>query len=294
MGQTWPNRFYLHAATSGGRRENRPLWLNAPPTIWERMAMKCRSVKQYAAGPVLWSTVAFPSQALSGNTPYEAGGIEDFFRDARAGNLPALSVIDPDFKVSDGSPLKDIRVSDAFLASIYRAMAESSQWSRSLLVILYDEHGGYFDHVAPPQAADAQADFTQLGFRVPAFVVGPTVWSGKVVSTQFDHASVAATLATRFGIESMGPRMEAAHDLATCIDPARVGQPCAPPRLPVVELGAACAVTAAANSSSQHEMEQILDQGDVPAELVDPRSTGDRFGSWLRYAQDLEAVKLVG
>ncbi|MBC8131682.1 MAG: hypothetical protein H7X95_01770, partial [Deltaproteobacteria bacterium] len=67
MGQTWPNRFYLHAATSGGRRENRPLWLNAPPTIWERMALKCHSVKQYAAGPVLWSTVAFPSQALAGN-----------------------------------------------------------------------------------------------------------------------------------------------------------------------------------------------------------------------------------
>ncbi len=294
MGQTWPNRFYLHAATSGGRRENRPLWLNTPPTIWDRMALKCRSVKQYAAGPVLWSTVAFPGQSLSGNTPYQSGGIEDFFRDARTGQLPALSVIDPDFKVTDGYPMKDIRVSEAFLASIYRALAESPQWSRTLLVIMYDEHGGYFDHVPPPCTVDARPDFAQLGFRVPAFVVGPTVWSGQVVSTQFDHASIAATLATRFGIQSMGPRMEAANDLASCIDPARVGQSCAPPRLPMVELSAACADTVGANASSQGEVEQILNDGGVPREFVDPRSTEERFGSWLRHAQELEAVKLVG
>jgi len=294
MGQTWPNRFYLHAASSGGRRENRPLWLNTPPTIWERMALKCRSVKQYAAGPVLWSTVAFPGQALSGNTPYEGGGIEDFFRDARTGNLPEMSVIDPDFKASDGYPMRDIRVSDAFLSSIYRAMTESPQWSRSMLVIIYDEHGGYFDHVAPPRTDDAREDFRQLGFRVPAFVFGPTVWSGKVVSTQFDHASIAATLATRFGIESLGPRMDAARDLSSCIDPSRVGIAVAPPRLLAVELPAQCTAEVVAGASSQAEVEQVLDERSVPAEFVDPRSTEERFGSWLRAAQELEAVKLVG
>ncbi len=294
MGQTWPNRFYLHAATSGGRRENKPLWLNAPPTIWERMALKCRSVKQYAAGPILWTTVAFPGMALSGNAPFEIGGVEDFFREARTGNLPELSVIDPDFKVSDGYPMRDVRLGDAFLSSVYRAMAESPQWSRSLLIVCYDEHGGYYDHVPPPQTADARADFRQLGFRVPAFVIGPTVWSGKVVSTQFEHASVAATLATRFGIESLGPRMDASADMATCIDPARVGTPCAAPRLPAVELPASCAATVGAATTSQGEMEQALNQGDVPAAFVDPRSTEERFAGWLRAAQELEAVKLVG
>jgi phospholipase C len=294
MGQTWPNRFYLHATTSGGRRENRPLWLNAPPTIWERMALKCHSVKQYAAGPILWTTVGFPGMALSGNTPYQIGGIEDFFSDARTGNLPELSVIDPDFKVSDGCPMHDIRLGDAFLSSIYRAMAESPQWSRSMLIITYDEHGGYFDHVAPPMTADARADFRQLGFRVPAFAIGPTVWSGKVVSTQFEHSSVAATMATRYGIESLGPRMDASADLASCIDPARVGAPCAPPRLFPVELPANCAAELAAAPTSQTEMDEFLDDRAVRAALVDPRSTEERLGSWLRAAQELEAVKLVG
>jgi phospholipase C len=294
LGPTWPNRFYLHATTSGGRRENLPLGLDAPPTISERMALKCRTVKQYAAGPVLWSTVALPSESLSGNTPYRAGGIEDFFRDARMGMLPSLSVIDPDFKVSDGSPLRDIRLADAFVASIYRAMAESPQWSRSLTVFTYDEHGGYFDHVAPPQAIDPRPEFAQLGFRVPTVVVGPTAWEGRVVSTPYEHASVAATLATRFGIRTLGPRMDAARDLADCIDPARVALPRAAPVLPKVELPNVVQVNGALDVAGPAELERAIAGDDVPPELVDPRSSQERFGSWLRLAQELDAVKLVG
>ena len=294
MGQTWPNRFYLHAASSGGRRENRPLWLDAPPTIWERMALKCRHIKQYAAGSVLWSAVAFPGKTFSGSTAYHRGRIEDFFADARRGTLPEFSLIDPDFLVSDGYPMHDIRVSEAFLSSIYRAMSEGPQWGRSLLVITYDEHGGYFDHVSPPAAADVRPDFRQLGFRVPALVVGPTVWNGKAVSTQFEHASIAATLATRFGIESLGPRMDAANDLASCIDPGKVGISAPAPRLPTVELSARSAALATTMPSSQNEMEQLLEQGNVASELVDARSAEERFRSWLRHAQELDAVKLVG
>jgi phospholipase C len=293
MGQTWPNRFYLHATTSGGRRENRPLWSSALPTIWERMAFKCRRIKQYAAGSVLWSTVAFPGKSFSGSTPYHRGSIEDFFRDAQTGNLPEFSVIDPDFQHSDGSPMHDIGVSEAFLSSIYRAMAESSQWSKSMLVVVYDEHGGFFDHVAPPRTVDIRPDFAQLGFRVPAFVVGPMVWKGQVVSTQFEHASVAATLATRFGIDSLGERMDAAKDLATCIDP-RVVVPRPAPRLPIVELSARSVAMAPMMTTSQSEIDESVKRGEVPTDLVEARSPEERFRSWLRHAQDLEAVKIVG
>lgn len=292
MGQTWPNRFYLHATTSGGRRENRPLWLNAPPTIWERMALTCRNVKQYAAGPILWSTVAFPGVALSGNTPYHRGGIEDFFSDAREGNLPALSVIDPDFETSDGYPMHDIRVSEAFLASIYRALANSPQWAGVLLVVMYDEHGGFFDHVAPPLTVDPRPDFAQLGFRVPAFVVGPSVWNGGVVSTQFDHASIAATLAARFGIDSLGPRMDAANDLSSCVDPGKIGKPAMPaPRLFPIEMSSGDLNLAMGTSTSQSEMQELMST--VPSEMIDTRSRTDRFRSWLRHAQELEALKVV-
>jgi phospholipase C len=162
-----------------------------------------------------------------------------------------------------------------------------------LLVVVYDENGGYFDHVPPPRTADARPEFGQLGFRVPAFVVGPTVWSGGVVSTQLEHASVAATLGTRFGIESLGIRMDAANDLSSCIDPAKVGRPvAAAPRLFPVELSSQDVTQALATPTSQSEMHDLLRSGAVPAQMVDGRSTNDRFRSWLRHAQELEAVKV--
>jgi phospholipase C len=74
--------------------------------------------------------------------------------------------------------------------------------------------------VPPPQTADPLPEFRQLGFRVPAIVAGPLVRRGAVVSTPFEHVSIAATLRTRFGIASLGPRMDAAPDLSSCLEPA--------------------------------------------------------------------------
>ena len=67
--------------------------------------------------------------------------------DAAAGELPNLAIIDPDFEANDGHPPHDLALCEAFVASVYRALAESPQWSRSLLVVMFDEHGGFFDHV---------------------------------------------------------------------------------------------------------------------------------------------------
>jgi phospholipase C len=295
MGQTWPNRYYLHATTSQGRRDNHPMGFDAPPTIWERLADVCVSAKNYAAGPVHWYTVAFPTKSLSGNDAMVPAFIESFFRDARAGTLPAFSLIDPDFKVNDGYPGHDLALNEAFVASIVRAMAESPQWARSLLVITFDEHGGYFDHVAPPLAVDPRRDFRQLGFRVPAILVGPTVRQGGVVSTTFDHDSVAAPLRTRFGLHTLGKRMDAANELSSCIDPALLGAPAAPPRdLPMVELDRRMHLTNALRATSQSEVQQALETGETPSHLVDGRADADRLRSWLRVAQDLGAVKVRG
>jgi phospholipase C len=291
MGPTWPNRDFLHATTSAGQT-NLPMGFDAPPTIWERLALQCRSVKHYAAGPVLWYVVGFPTKMLSGNAPFEPGHIEDFFRDARSGNLPEFSIIDPDFKVSDGYPGHDLALAEAFLASIYRAMAEGPQWQRSTLIITYDEHGGYFDHVAPPQVSDADPAFQHLGFRVPAIVVGPTVWQGKSISTQFDHCSIASTMATRFGIRSMGARMDATNDLAACIDPARIIAPRLAPHLPRVDVDARKVAASLGQSSSQAGIDAALKARSVPEHTVDPRSAEDRIKSWLRHAQELEAVRV--
>jgi phospholipase C len=294
MGPTWPNRFYLQATTSDGRRDNKPMGLNGPATLWERMAERCRSTRNYFAAPAPWYAAAFPAKSFSGNDAVVAARIEDFFRDARTGNLPEFAIIDPDFLSNDGHPAHDLSLSEVFLSSIYRAMAESPQWNRSLLIVTYDEHGGYYDHVAPGQTADPLADFRQLGFRVPAMVIGPTVWQGKVISQPFEHVSVAATLAARYGIESLGPRMDAASDLSACIDPARVDAPAAPPRsFPLIEVKQAQVTAALAQPPSQRELAELIDDHKVPEKMVDPRSHEERLNGWLRQAQELDVVKVV-
>jgi phospholipase C len=293
MGQTWPNRYYLHATTSAGQKVNHPLGFDAPLTIWERMAQRCRSGRNYAAGRVLWHTVAFPARVFSGESAMVPGTVEDFFRDARGGNLPNLAIIDPDFAINDAYPTRSPAPCEAFVASIVKALAESPQWSRSLLLILFDEHGGFYDHLPPPTTLDLRPDFRQLGFRVPALAVGPTVRSGAVVSTALEHVSVAATLRERFGIETLSPRMDATSGISACIDPERIGAPSLPPRnLEPVELSSSLVGRLTAQASSQPEVEAVLRAGRLPVDLVDPRSDQERLSSWLRHAQELGAVKI--
>jgi phospholipase C len=295
MGQTWPNRFYLHATTSAGKRVNRPLGPDAPISVWERLAERCLSTRNYAAGKVLWYSVAFPTRMFSGESAVVPGQIEDFFRDARAGNLPNFSIIDPDFTVNDAYPMRSLALCEAFVSSIVRALAESPQWKRSLLLILFDEHGGYYDHVPPPRTVDLLPDFRQLGFRVPALAVGPTVRRGAVVSTPLEHVSVAATLRARFGIETLSPRMDAASDISGCIDPLHFADPAPPPHdLPRVELQGGARTAAAHARSSQTEIDEALRAGRVRADLVDGRSDEERIASWMRHAQELDAVRIRG
>jgi phospholipase C len=293
MGQTWPNRYYLHATTSGGQRINHPLGFNAPLTIWERMAQRCCSGRNYAAGRVLWHTVAFPSRVFSGESAMVPGTIEDFFRDARGGNLPNLALIDPDFAVNDAYPTRSPAPCEAFVASIVKALAESPQWSRTLMLVIFDEHGGFYDHVPPPSTVDLRPDFRQLGFRVPALAIGPTVRTGAVVSTPLEHVSLAATLRDRFSIETLSPRMDVTSGISDCIDPRRVVAPSPPPRdLQPVELTASMVAGLTSQASSQPELEAALQAGGLPVDLVDSRSDRDRLSSWLRHAQELEAVKI--
>ena len=295
MGPTWPNRFFLHAASSNGRKGNIEWGAGEPATVWERMADRCRTAKNYYAGVVAWHSMAFLKRAISGGGALVPERIENFFRDARQGTLPELAIIDPDFHVNDLHPPHTLAMGEAFLGAIVRALEESPQWPRLLLVVLYDEGGGFFDHVPPPTTMDRDPEFRQLGFRVPALVIGPQVWRGRVVSTPFEHVSVLSTLRTRFGIERLGPRMDAAADLTPCLDPGRLtasegprlgGE--APVLLARTEVAACCAW-----QNSQEEMQKGLQAGVLPPALVDPRPTLERVSAWLRPAQELAAVRLL-
>jgi phospholipase C len=293
MGPTWPNRYYLHAATSEGRKSNLPMGLSPPPTVWQRLADRCVSAKNYYSGSIPWYSITFPANSFSGNDAVTPEPIDHFFTDADRGELPAFSIIDPDFGVSDGHPPHDFGLAEAFISSIQRALAASRHWPRALLVVNFDEHGGFYDHVPPPLVPDPNPEFQRIGFRVPTLVVGPTVRRGAVVSTPFEHVSVLSTLATRFGIASLGPRMDAAADLSSCIDPAAIDAVSPATALaPTVDIPASVLKTAHLRTTSQPEMEALAAAGGVPAHHVDTRSAEERLAAWMRHAQALEAVRV--
>lgn len=289
LGPTWPNRFYLHATTSGGKKDNTPFFVGAPETIWERLKSQNLSYKNYAAGAVTWYVGGFAGKVLQLNP---SAPIKDFFDSAKAGTLPSFSLIDPDFTASDDHPAHNIQRGQAFVASIYKALAESPGWSKTLFIITYDEHGGFFDHVPPPVAVDANAEFTNHGFRVPAFVIGPTVKKGYVCKKTLEHSSVAATLSTRFGIKSLSKRMDAASDISDCIDPAKIKAPAKPPAgMPTVAMTMQAALYDGVGPSSQPMLETMVAQGIAPR--VDERSDQARIASWLDDAVRLGAVRIV-
>jgi phospholipase C len=265
--------------------------LSPPPTIWERMADRCWTGKNYYSSRLPWYSLAFPAKAFSGNDAIVPETLDHFYRDAAAGELPNLAIIDPDFEANDGHPPHDLALCEAFAASVYRALAESPQWPRSLLVVLFDEHGGFFDHVPPPRTEDPNPEFRQLGFRVPAIVAGPLARRGAVVSTTFEHVSIAATLKSRFGIASLGRRMDVANDLSSCLDLAAVPAPA--PALAAVTLSESRTLRAPLRATSQPEMHALAAASGVPAGHVDPRSGDDRVKAWLRHAQALESVRVI-
>jgi phospholipase C len=166
-------------------------------------------------------------------------GIEDtFVNRVVSGNLPGVSFIDPRFidippewDANDDLAPADVCRGQQLVAHVYSLLTAFESWSKTLLIITYDEHGGFYDHATPagmPTAEDAQPfprvhpDGPQhLGVRVPAFVVSPWVDGGKVFHTTYDHTSILKTILQRFApadfaiAETFGARAAAANGLLT-------------------------------------------------------------------------------
>jgi phospholipase C len=238
MGPTFPNRYYWLAGTSMGVQSNvLPSGGFTHPTVFGRMK---------AAGidfGIYYSDIPFIS--LMGDIDIDPANYlettEQFFHDAAAGELPSVSYVDPPFSNADDHPPHHPILGQQFLASVYNALASSPQWERSLLVITYDEHGGFFDHVPPPTSADdyASTGFNQLGIRVPAIIVGPYVKQGFVSSVARDHTSALKQIENMFGTAPLSARTTAATDLSELIDTARLakGDAAEPVTVPTVQPG---------------------------------------------------------
>jgi phospholipase C len=238
LGPTLPNRMYWHAGTSNGATNNDEVLNGAfegVPSIHHRMNDSGIDWAYYYGDVPVLSVLE--DLDLEGKVRRFKW---DFIDDAAAGRLPSVCYIDPGFGTNDDHPPHHPLLGQQLISAVYTALATSPQWERCMLVITYDEHGGFYDHVPPPTVPDDRAadGFDQLGFRVPAIVAGPYAKQGYVSSVQYDHTSALKHIQNVFGTEPLNMRVSAANDLVDCIDLERLeaGEPAAPVTMPAVDI----------------------------------------------------------
>ena len=107
---------------------------------------------------------------------------------------------------NDDHPHADIRAGEYFLSQIYNAVVRSPAWPRTLLILTFDEWGGFFDHVPPPAGAGLDPAHEQRGFRVPTLLISPFARRGHVAHGVYDHTSILKLLEWRFGLEPLTTR----------------------------------------------------------------------------------------
>jgi phospholipase C len=275
LGPTWPNRMYLHTAQSNGHQDNKfpsdPMGFTWP-TIYDSLnAKQVPWTYYYSDLPflALWPNL--------GNANFKRVNY-DFFDDCTNGKLPPVVFIDPAFSGNDDHPPHHPAFGQQLIGSIYQALATSPQWKNILFVVTYDEHGGFFDHVAPGTAPDAMASagFNQLGFRVPAMIMGPYAKQGYVSSTPYDHTSVLKHIEGMFGLDPLTMRDAAANDLMDAIDMDRLmkNKPADPITLPMImgpdPVPAECTAAmmkSTGNAPKLTEIEMLADAGFFPKHL---------------------------
>ncbi len=235
LGPTWPNRLYGHCGTSNGQADN-----SFPPTGGFAMKTVYKALEEVGEEwRYYYSDLPWMGLFKDHWDTLRVRPLDDFFLDVERGELPAFTWIDPAFGFSDDHPPHHPGLGQMFLATVYEALARSPVWERCLLVITYDEHGGFYDHVPPGTTDDefAEQGFSQLGFRVPALVVGPWVRPG-VDSTVLSHVSPLKYVCERFGVTPWTDRIAAANSLSVLLDQERMASntPLEPVVLPAFEV----------------------------------------------------------
>jgi phospholipase C len=196
-----------------------------------------------------------------------------FFDDCASGNLPQFSLIDMNYSTQSQENPQDISVGEAYFKQIVQAIVNSPQWKTTMLIVTYDEHGGYYDHVPPPVALapDAVAPvvapggslydgFCRYGFRVPAFVVSPYAIYNGVTHGVHDHTSMLAMVERKWNLPAMTYRDANANDLTDFLDMAAVQAGWSRATIPAPDLS-----TAPGPSVLYHGQ-----SGDLPAGAVPP------------------------
>lgn len=238
-GPTWPNRFFAHCGTAGGYLDGalRPYSM---PSVFGRMTNANKTWRIYYHDVPQSAALKEIAGWLPRTASPRAGfaRFAQFAKDCKNG-LPNYSFIEPNYwdvsfnnivdsKVpwlgigrddprsagaNDQHPPMSMYAGDRLVAQVYEALRNSKFWDTSVLLVVWDEHGGFFDHVQPPAARSPDNlviqqnfRFDRLGVRVPAIVVSPLVPKGDVCHKLFEHASIPATLRDMFGFAPLTER----------------------------------------------------------------------------------------
>jgi len=227
-GPTLPNRAFAHCATSHGHVDMNPLAYLGVRTLYEALDAVNVSSRIYSFDGNSMGFM-FKNLFMKGNKYLREW--DDFLSDLKKHKLPAYSFIEPrfndwydesthqNFVATDQHPDNNVQAGEDLIAQVYEALRASPHWNDTLLVITYDEHGGFYDHVAPPSGvppvdSSSDFDFTRLGLRVPAVLVSPYIQRGTIVHTQLEHSSLAATcrkLLAPVNMEPLTARDQAAN-----------------------------------------------------------------------------------
>src|SRR5580704_2479425 len=151
MAQTFPNRRFLISGTALGIVEDSlPSALPRRGVIFQELSKHGITWRDYHASlPTLATYLPLAQEPSLQAHLFE---VDRFFADARNGTLPAFSLVDPNFDEDSEENPQDIQYGEVLLSQVVNALMASPVWEKSVLIWTYDEHGGYFDHVAPPPA----------------------------------------------------------------------------------------------------------------------------------------------
>jgi phospholipase C len=228
LGPTFSNRMFIHAAQTDRLTDSANL--TSLPTIWDRLAAAGVSHAYYFNNVPYLALWGLKYVGISKT-------LDQFKSDAAQGTLPAVSFLDPRYTIlddgtgNDDHPHADIREGDKFLYDVFEAVSHGPDWSSTVLVVNFDEWGGFFEHVPPPRAKAANAvdpdivnGKTLLGMRVPVVVSSP--WSAgdpanpRINSLVFDHTSVLKLIEWRWGLAPLTARDASndVHNLAYALD----------------------------------------------------------------------------
>ena len=294
-GPTWPNRMFVHAGSSAG--------LDHSPTIAEIIEWETVGGFQFENGTIfdaletkgikrrIYAGDHFPMiSALKGISLDDVRSYNLLARDLQHSTYPYGYVfIEPSYNVLDeyrGStsehPLTDVTLGEALIKATYEAIRNSDFWEKSLLIITWDEHGGFYDHVPPPPAIAPgdnsiwskhnQAGFTfeQYGPRVPALVISPLIRKNLIDHRLYDHSSICATVEHVFGIVGLTNRNRTANgvNVLATLSAARQDAPTALPNPPRIERSAIESVAAGSTETTRTARpDDPVDDGNLPGIL---------------------------